>query len=78
MDLLSKEDREYLQNMFKNFQNDVNIVFFATDNDKKCEQCDNIRQILRELKDLSPRLIMTEYSFEKDKDKAEEMEVEMA
>lgn len=78
MELLSKEDREYLQNLFKNFQNDVNVIFFATDNDKKCEQCDNIRQILKELKDLSPKLIMTEYSFENDKDKAEEMDIEMA
>lgn len=78
MELLSKEDREYLQNLFKNFQNDINMVFFATDNDKKCEQCDNIRQILQELGSLSDRIKITEHSFENDKDKAEAMEVEMS
>jgi len=78
MTILSDEDKKYLEDLFKNFKKDINIVFFSTSDEKQCEQCENIRAIIRELKDISNKIKSQEFSIENDKEEAEKYEVEMA
>lgn len=78
MGLLSGEDRDYLKGMYAGMSNDVNILFFKSENKELCGFCDDIRSILDELSSLSERIKVTEYSFENDKGKVEEFGIEMA
>lgn len=76
MGLLSKEDMEYLKNEFDKMNKDVNILFVTTDDEKKCEQCDNMRQIIDELTPLSDSISIREIDI--NSEEAKKYNAEMA
>jgi len=76
MGLLSKEDKEYLKNEFNKITTDVNILFVTTDDEKKCEQCDNVRQIIDELTPLSDSVSFREIDI--NSEELKQYSVEMA
>lgn len=78
MAILSAEDRDYLKNEFSKITEDVNIAFFATNEQDKCEHCDNIRAIIAEIDDLSKHLKFNMYDIEKDAELAAKYRVKMA
>lgn len=78
MALLSNEDREYLKNLYKDMKKDVYILFFRTDDKNLCVMCDDIKSILDELKDISDRIKVKVYSFEKDTEEVKKYNVTMA
>ena len=75
MALLSNEDREYLKGLFTGMKRDVNIMLFTTEEKNFCSFCNDIKEILEELKSLSDKIKTHEYSFEKDKSIADEYSV---
>ncbi|MDY6787015.1 MAG: thioredoxin family protein [candidate division WOR-3 bacterium] len=76
MGLLSKEDKEYLKNEFDKIKKDVSILFVTTDDEKKCEQCDNVRQIIDELTALSKSISFREIDI--NSEELKQYSVEMA
>ncbi|MEO0288934.1 MAG: thioredoxin family protein [candidate division WOR-3 bacterium] len=78
MALLSKEDRDYLKNLYRDMKKDVNILFFRTDDKNLCVMCDDIKEILDEMKDLSDKIKVKTYSFEKDVEDVKKYNVKMA
>ena len=78
MGILSQEDSDYLKKEFEKITNNVIIEFFSTDNKDKCEQCDNIRAIMKEIMDLTDKVSLKEFNIDKDKEKAEKYNIKMA
>jgi len=75
MALLSNEDREYLKGLFTGMKRDVNILLFTTEEKDFCHFCNDIKSILDELKSISDKIQVKEYSFEKNKDEVEKFKV---
>lgn len=78
MGLLSNEDRDYLKNLYSGIKNDVEIVYFASEEESRAEDCANIDEILKELQELSGSIKVEKHVFESEKGLAEEYGVEMA
>lgn len=78
MGILSQEDSDYLKKEFEKITNNVIIEFFSTDNKDKCEQCDNIRAIMKEIMDLTDKVSLKEFNIDKDKERAEKYNIKMA
>ncbi len=78
MSLLSEDDKKYLKELFKGMKKDVNILFFITEDKKLCMMCDDVKEILGDLKTLSDKIKVKELSFENDKDEVKKYDVRMA
>jgi len=75
MALLSNEDREYLKGIFTGMKRNVNILLFTTEEKEFCTFCNDIKSILDELKSISDKIQIQEFSFENNKDEVAKYDV---
>jgi len=74
MSLLSPSDQQQLRSSFEALTRSVRLVFFSQA--VGCETCDETRQILREITDLTDRVTVEELSLVLEKDRAAEYGVD--
>ncbi|HAV92382.1 TPA: glutaredoxin [candidate division WOR-3 bacterium] len=75
MALLSNEDREYLKGLFTGMKRNVNILLFTTEEKEFCTFCNDIKSILDELKSISDKIQIQEFSFENNKEEVAKYDV---
>ena len=72
--IIKEEDRKRLREHFKELQSPVTIVFFTQE--FECQFCRETHQILTEVSELSPKISVDVYDFQKDADKASEFGID--
>lgn len=76
MALLDEQTKQQVREILKNIKNPVELIYFYKEGD--CRFCNDINMLLDEISSLSDKLMVTKYSFEKHKDKAEKHNVKDA
>lgn len=77
MPLLSEQDSKFLSKDFETKLNsDIKILFFKSENN--CLYCNETRDILLEISQLSSKITIEEFDLDKDKEKAAEYSVKRA
>lgn len=76
MALFNEDTKKQLKGIFEGLKNPVNIVLFT--DEKDCDTCHDTQAFVSELKELSDKLILTEYDIVKDEDKAKAYKVSKA
>jgi len=74
--LLNDDIKKQVRDVFADLKNPVNILFFSLE--ENCPYCDDTRQLMEELADLSDKLLMTEYDLKKDSDVASQFNIDKA
>lgn len=70
MPLIKEEDKKYLEQEFeKHLKNDIDLVVFTSD-DANCKYCKESVQLAEEVAETSPKIKLTIYNFDKDKEAA--------
>lgn len=64
--VIKEKERKQLVTHFENLQNPVTIAFFTQE--IECQFCKETRKILQEVAELSPKIQLTVYDFQKDAD----------
>ena len=68
MGILKKRDKKAVEKEFAKLQDPVKIVYFTQE--MECQYCEQTRELLQEVADLSDKLSVEVYDFVKDKEKA--------
>ncbi len=77
MPLLSEQDSKFLTKDFKTkLNNDIKILFFKSENN--CLYCNEAKNILLEVSNLSDKIVIEEFDFDKDKEKVAQYSVKRA
>jgi alkyl hydroperoxide reductase subunit AhpF len=74
MNLLSDELANQVKEVFSGLENQVAILYFSTEGD--CETCEETRQLLDDVCELSDKFSLTVYDIEKDADIARQYHVD--
>lgn len=74
--LLNEEIRNQVQEIFADFQNPVQVLFFGKKDD--CDFCDDTLQLVSEVAELTDKVEVVEYDLVEDADIAAQYNVEMA
>lgn len=74
--LLNEEIRNQVQEIFADFQNPVQVLFFGKKDD--CDFCDDTLQLVSEVAELTEKVEVIEYDLVEDADVAAQYNVEMA
>ena len=74
--LLNQQVAGQVKDVFKQLQQPVEVLFFNGRDD--CEYCEDTRQLLREVVELSDRLSVKEYDLQNDASIAEQYRVDKA
>lgn len=74
MAIIDDNTKQQLKNAFENLKDPVVLHFFKG---KECLYCNQIEEILTILEDISPKISVKIYDFEKDKQIAENMNIKM-
>lgn len=74
--LLNDDIKNQVRDIFADLKNPVNILFFSLE--ENCPYCEDTRQLMEELTDLSDMLLLTEYDLEKDSTIASEFNIDKA
>ena len=75
-ELLSDPIKKQLQEAFTNLQNPVEIVYFGSE--KACGYCNETRQLLEEVVELSDKLGLTVYDLEQNPIEAKQYKIDKA
>jgi glutaredoxin-like protein len=75
MAFLNDDIRKQLTEIFTPIEKEVQIAFFSQESD--CDSCADTQGFMTEMAELSDKLILSEYDFDKDQEKAEQLKVEM-
>lgn len=79
MPLISEEDRQQLQDLFKDLENDVTITYFTQHDSplavpsQECQYCKDTRDILEEVSDLSGKIRLQVKDFVADEQEAQRL-----
>ena len=68
MGILKKRDKKAVEKEFAKLQDPVKLVYFTQE--MECQYCEQTRELLQEVADLSDKLSVEVYDFVKDKEKA--------
>jgi len=74
MSIFNEKTRKKLKEMLNELRNKVNIVYFTQE--FECASCKETRIFLEEITELSDKLSLISYDFQKDKDKAKELGID--
>jgi glutaredoxin-like protein len=74
--LLNEDIKKQVRDVFADLKNPVNILFFGQE--ENCHHCDDTRQLMEELAELSDKLQLTEYDLDKDSEVALQYNVDKA
>jgi glutaredoxin-like protein len=75
MGYISEADKARLHGLFeRQFKDDVRLLFFTMENE--CPICSTIRELLDEVRGLSPKIKVETYDFVKDSDKAKQYRID--
>lgn len=69
MGIINEEQREQLQERFKELDGDVKIIVFTQENE--CQYCKETKQLMEDVASLSDKIAIEAYDFAADKDKVE-------
>lgn len=67
MGIINEEQREQLQERFKELDGDVKIIVFTQENE--CQYCEETKQLMEDVASLSDKIAIEAYDFAEDKDK---------
>lgn len=68
MGILKKRDKKAIEKEFAQLKEPVHLVYFTQE--MECQFCEQARELLEEVAELSDKLSLKVYDFVKDKDKA--------
>jgi glutaredoxin-like protein len=74
MSIFDDKVKEQLKNLLSALKDNVNIVFFTQE--FECQACNDCRTFLEEMSELSDKLILTIFDFQKDKAEADKYHIE--
>lgn len=74
MAILKNHEREYVENVFKLVDNEVNIAFFSEIPENQASR--ETREILEEISSISDKIKLTVYDFEKDNKVVEQYQID--
>ncbi len=74
MAFLTEKDKQYVQNLFTNLQDDVKLIMFTQE--IECHYCRETKQLLEEVAALSAKITLTVYNFQIDKEIAENYRID--
>lgn len=74
--LLDEEIRSQVQEVFKDLNQDIAVLFFGKEQD--CDTCADTYQLLKEVSELSDKISLAEYDLEKDAEIAQQYHVDKA
>ena len=68
MAILKNRDKKAVEKQFAKLQEPVKLIYFTQE--IECQYCEQTRELLQEVAELSDKLSLTVYDFVKDKEKA--------
>lgn len=74
MAFLTEKDQQFVRNLFENMKDKVKLIMFTQE--LECQYCRETRQILEEVAELSDKISLTIYDFQKDKEIAEKYNID--
>ncbi len=74
MSLFDDKVKEQLQNLLSALKDNVNIIYFTQE--FECHACNDSRTFLEEISELSDKLMLTIFDFQKDKAEADRYQID--
>lgn len=74
MGLINEKDRKNLEAVLGKMENQVKLVFFSQE--MECQFCEATRQIVNELREISPKISLEVFDFVKDKEKVDSYKID--
>ena len=71
---ISKDDQEYLKKQFVQMTNPVKLINFTQE--YECQYCAITRELLTEVSELSDKISLEVYDFQKDKEKVQQYKID--
>jgi len=74
MPFLTDKDKQYIENLFENLQDNVKLIMFTQE--MECQYCRETRQLLEEVAAISDKIELTVYNFQIDKEIVEKYKID--
>ncbi len=76
--MLNEDIRKQVREMFAEIEHPVEVLYFGTEDESRCQYCKETKQLLQEVTSLSDKLSLKEYDLEQDSAVANQFKVDAA
>lgn len=74
--MLDENIKKQVSELFSGLKNPVEILFFGSQEKERCQYCEETKQLLQEVSDLSPQISVSHFDMEADADAAQQYKVD--
>lgn len=76
--MLNEDIRKQVREMFAEIDQPVEVLYFGTEDESRCQYCKETKQLLEEVTSLSEKLTLKQYDLDKDGEVASQFKVDAA